>query len=66
MKKHEKKAVWNPCSIIHESCTRMEIQRRSVAFQALDPENKSMRFSMMLNEALGNSSVRNQQIMRAF
>lgn len=55
MNKREEKTIWKPFSIFCKSLTRMQIQRRLIAFQTLDPDNISMRFSLMLNDALGNS-----------
>ena len=59
MNKYEDKILWKPFSIFCESPTRMQIQRRLIVFHALDPDNISMRFSLMLNDALGNSYVHN-------
>ncbi len=56
----EKSAAWklfansNDC----EAPNRMQIQRRVIAFRAMDPDDISMRYCLMLRDALGKCDSR--------
>lgn len=50
MNKREEKTIWKLFAVSCESPTRMQIQRRMIAFQTLDLDDASRRFSLMLRE----------------